>query len=91
MTVLTATELKSRLGEHLEKAQREPVVVKKSGRRYAVIISQEEYERFQALEDRYWSERAMEAEKSGYVGSREATALLRKRAGELGLSLPEAE
>ena len=49
MMVLTATELKLKLGEFMECAQREPISVKKSGRRYAVIISDEEYERFQAL------------------------------------------
>ena len=78
MTVLTATQLKSRLGEYMEQAQREPIIVKKGGRKYAVIISQEDFERFQALEDRYWAEKARKAQKSGYIGTEAAMAALKK-------------
>ena len=48
MTMLTATELKSRLSEIIERAQREPITVKKGGKPYAVILGSEEYERLQA-------------------------------------------
>jgi prevent-host-death family protein len=74
---LTSTELKGRLGEAMEQAQIEPVAVSKSGRPYAVIMSQRDYERFLALEDCYWSERASEARKSGFLGPDATMDLLR--------------
>ncbi len=78
MSVLTATQLKNHLGRYMEEAQKEPVIVQKGGRDYAVIISQQEYERFQALEDRYWAEKAQEAQRSGYVGQERALTALEK-------------
>lgn len=41
---VTATEAKNRLGQVLEKAQREPVFIEKSGRRHCVVLSVEMYE-----------------------------------------------
>ncbi len=76
--IATATEVKNRFGEFMDKAQREPVTVDKSGRSYAVLISFEEYQRLSALEDKIWGERAKEAEKSGFVGPEEAQKLLDK-------------
>ena len=81
---VTATELKNRLSETLERAQHEPVSVMKNGRPYAVLLSQKEYERYQALEDRYWGEKARVATISGdYVDGGEALR-------ELGVSKDEA-
>jgi prevent-host-death family protein len=42
---VTATEAKNRLGHVLERAQREPVFIEKSGRRHSVVLSVEQYER----------------------------------------------
>ena len=75
----TATEVKNRFGEFLDRAQKEPITVEKSGRAVAVLLAQEEYERLQALEDRYWGERAMDAAKGGFVGHEEAMKLLSER------------
>jgi prevent-host-death family protein len=41
---ITATEAKNRLGQMLEHAQREPVIIAKSGRRHSVLISAEHYD-----------------------------------------------
>lgn len=41
---VTATEAKNRLGHVLERAQREPVFIEKSGRRHSVVLSVEQYE-----------------------------------------------
>jgi antitoxin Phd len=71
-----ATEVKNRFGEFMDKAQREPVTVDKTGRSYVVIVSFEEFERLRAVEDAYWAERAARAERSGYVGSEAAMTLL---------------
>lgn len=42
---VTATELKNRLSETMERAQHEPVFIEKNGRPFAVLMSQKEYER----------------------------------------------
>ena len=79
MTTATATAVKNRFGEFMDKAQREPVTVEKTGRNYAVLIGFDEYQRLIALEDAYWAARAGRAETSGYVGAEEATRLLESR------------
>jgi antitoxin Phd len=73
----TATDVKNRFGEFMDRAQREPVTIEKTGRSYAVLISHEEYERLRALEDAYWGALAAQAEQSGFVGSDAAVALLK--------------
>lgn len=75
----TATEVKNHFGEFLEKAQRGPIMVEKSGRAVAVLLSREDYDRLQAHEDRYWGERALEAETSGYIGPEETMRVLNAR------------
>ena len=72
----TATEVKNRFGEFMDRAQREPVTVEKTGRSYAVLIGFEEYQRLLALEDQLWGEWAGKAEKSGFVSPEEARQLL---------------
>ncbi len=72
----SATEVKNRFGEYLEKARHEPVIVEKTGRKYVVMINHEEYERLQALEDQQWALAAAEAQKSGYIGTEETMKLL---------------
>lgn len=42
-TSVTATEAKNRLGQVLERSQREPVFIEKAGRPYSVVISSERY------------------------------------------------
>ena len=73
MKTVTATELKTKTGETLDAAQREPVAIEKNGRAIAVIVPQADYERLIRLENEYWLARVERAEESGYVGS-EATA-----------------
>ena len=41
---VTATEAKNRLGQMLEHAQREPVIIGKSGRRHSVLLSAAAYD-----------------------------------------------
>jgi antitoxin Phd len=76
MTTATAIEVQTRFGEYVDRAQQEPVSIKKNGRKYAVLLSQAEYERLQASEDRYWGMMALEAKKSGMLTPEETTALL---------------
>ena len=72
----TATEVKNRFGEFMEKARHAPVTVEKTGRKYVVMLSHEEFERLQAAEDRQWALAAEEAEKSGYLGPEESMKLM---------------
>ncbi len=72
----SATEVKNRSGEFMEKARHEPVTVEKTGRKYVVMLSHEEFERLQAIEDRQWALAAEEAEKSGFLGPEESLKLL---------------
>jgi len=55
----TATELNKHPGRYLDEAIREPVIIERSGRPAAVIVS---YERYIQLEDAYWGERAIKAD-----------------------------
>lgn len=65
---VTATELKTRLGKYLDIARTEPVIVQKTGRKTAVLVSFDEFQRLIQTEDEYWAQKAAEAEKEGYVG-----------------------
>jgi antitoxin Phd len=80
---ITATDLKNRLGQYLEVAIREPVVVEKSGRPTSVVISYDEYQRFLALEDELWATKALEAEKEGYLGVKESAEFMRELQGKI--------
>ena len=45
---ITATDAKSRFGQVLDTAQREPVTIEKNGRAFAVMLSKHDYDRLQA-------------------------------------------
>jgi prevent-host-death family protein len=77
-----ATEVKNRFGEFMEKARHEPVTVKKTGRDYIVMLSKDEFDRLQKFEDMIWAERAMEAEKSGFIGHEAAMEFINRRLAE---------
>lgn len=44
MSTIAAREAKTRFGELLDTAQREPVIIEKHGRRVAVVLSATEYD-----------------------------------------------
>jgi prevent-host-death family protein len=76
MATTTATDLKNHLGAYLDAALTEPVFVQKSGRDIAVLMSRQQYEHLQALEDELWAIRAQLAEQSGYLGADKTQQLL---------------
>ncbi len=84
VTRMTATDAKTRFGEFVDLAQKEPVTVERSGRPCAVLIAIDEYERLRALDDRYWLERAAEARAGGYVTHDEAMDVIERRLAEDG-------
>jgi prevent-host-death family protein len=63
--IVKATELKNRLGQYLDTAIKQPVFVEKSGRKVAVIVSNEEYERLQTADDYVWGTVALAAKNEG--------------------------
>jgi len=79
MTRTTATEMKNHFGEYLEGAISEPVIIEKSGRSIVVMLSVKEYERLMELDDAHWAQKALKAEKAGYIGPKEALKLLRSK------------
>jgi antitoxin Phd len=80
MREVNATDLKNQFGEFLDLARDEPVGIRKSGKLTAVMLSAEEYEHLQRLEDGYWVARAEAAEARGqWVGHDEAFQHLASR------------
>ena len=64
---ISSTEFKTHLGEYLNEAMRKPVFIKRH-KTEAVLISREEYDRLQKLEDAYLVNEINMAEKEGYIG-----------------------
>lgn len=70
---VTATELNKRPGTYLNQAMKEPVVIEKSGQPSVVMVS---YEHYLKLEDAYWGELALEADKEKSLGSKKTMDFL---------------
>lgn len=78
MKTFAASEAKNEFGRLLDTAQREPVTIEKKGRPVAVVLSLEEYERLEALDDAWWAARADEAAEEGFIGPEEGEKLMRE-------------
>ncbi len=76
MKTLGASEAKNRFGELLDLARREPVEITKKGRKVAVVISIEEFERLLELEDELIAIKAKQAQQEGFIGLSESEDLL---------------
>lgn len=76
MKVKTATEAKLHFGHILDKAAHEPIIIQKSGRNVAVILSFDEYQRIIKAEDKYWIKKAQDAHKAGFIGTKTSEKLL---------------
>ena len=77
-----ATAVKNQFGRFLEKALTEPIAIRKTGRRVAVLLAWPEYERLSGLEDERWARKAAEAEKKGYLGPHASATFLRRKLNE---------
>lgn len=86
---IPATSFKNHLGQYLETSIREPVIVERSGRASAVLISFEVFEKLSQYEDFYWSMQAAQAEKGGYLGTKETSIRLEKYAKRAGISIED--
>jgi antitoxin Phd len=78
MTTVSATEIKNRLGQFLRAAASEPVVIEKTGKPVAVLLSYQEYQRLERYEDAYWAAQAAAAAQEPPVGAEEAAKLIRR-------------
>ncbi|NEO49840.1 MAG: type II toxin-antitoxin system Phd/YefM family antitoxin [Moorea sp. SIO4A3] len=76
MKTLGASEAKNRFGELLDLARREPIQITKKGRKVAVVISIEEFERLLELEDELIAIKAKQAQQEGFIGLSESEQLL---------------
>lgn len=76
MVNVTSKEAKDRFGIVMDAARREPVTVTKHRRPSVVIMSVERYAELEALEDKIWTAKALEAEKSGYLSEDESEAFI---------------
>jgi prevent-host-death family protein len=76
MKVMHAREAKNLFGQLLDFAQKEPVLVTKKGRAVAMVLSIDEYERLEDLENQFWAKKAEEAEGGGFIGEKESDKLL---------------
>ena len=70
---ISATALNKRPGTYLEKAIKDPVIVEKSGRPTVVMVS---YELYEQLEDAYWGELAVKADKEKSLSIKESMEFL---------------
>jgi len=77
-----ASEVKNRFGKYLEAAQKEPIVIRKSGKLTAVIISWEKYQRIREMEDRMWGNLARAAEREGFLSPEESLRFLLQKMKE---------
>lgn len=77
-TTFTAKEAKNNFGRLLDEARRIPVIIKRNGRKVAVMLSLEEYNFLEALSDAYWAKRAKSAEKKGFVGVKKSNKLMER-------------
>jgi antitoxin Phd len=88
---INATSFKNHLGEYMQKVYQEPIIVEKSGKPSAVLISYDTFERLSDLEDFYWGMKAEKASKNGYVGIKESEKRLKGYAEKAGIIIDEQD
>jgi len=81
-----ATQFKNHFGEYMQKVYQEPIIVEKSGKPSAVLISYDTFERLSSLEDFYWGIRAEKAAKEGFLGVEESERRLKEYADKAGIN-----
>jgi prevent-host-death family protein len=79
MTTVNATYAKQNFGTCIVEAAKYPVVIEKSGRPTVVMISYEEYQRLNELDDAMWLQRAQAAAAGGYLSAEDSDNFMQKR------------
>jgi len=78
MKTISATEAKSNFGKCISIAMMEPISITKSGCEAVVMLSKEEYERLEAIDDYLWMRKAIEAKKGGFLGVEAGQKIIEK-------------
>lgn len=73
---MSASDAKNNFGELLEDARKNPVKIERNGRPVAVVISYEEFERMEALEDAWWAKQAEDVVKDGFLSEDDSEKFL---------------
>ena len=76
MSQISASQFKNHLGEFLEKAWQDDIIIQKTGRDVAVLISKNTYDQLKQYEDYYWKMAAEEALKDGMLTEAESMDFL---------------
>ena len=76
MIKMNATKAKNEFGLLLDTARSQPVGIEKNGRAVAVVLSIEEFERMEALEDAWWAKKAEEVAAEGFLDQGESEKFL---------------
>lgn len=90
MNTVNATYAKQNFGACVADAAKQPVVIEKSGRPAVVMISYEEFQRLNELDESMWLQRAQESAANGYLSADKSDEFMKKRlerAISKGLSL----
>lgn len=74
--VLSAKEAKIHFGQLLDMAQRQPVTIEKKGRPVAIVLSLQDFSRYEELEDELLALKAIQAEKEGFLDQKESSDFL---------------
>lgn len=74
---IDASEAKAKFGQCLEAALTDSVIIRKSKREVAVMLSVKEYERLQAMEDQLWALKAEIAAQEGFLTVQESSDFLK--------------
>ncbi len=78
MKILAAAEAKNNFGKMIDLAQRSPITIAKKGRAVVVVLSMEEYNKFELLEDELWNRKALEAKNNGFIGQEKSANLIQR-------------
>lgn len=76
MQNMNSKEAQNNFGSLMNSIVKEPVIIHKYGKPSAVVMSHEEYNKFLMFEDLYWSLKAKEAAKSGFLSVKESKDFL---------------
>ncbi|MDR1776747.1 MAG: type II toxin-antitoxin system Phd/YefM family antitoxin [Desulfovibrio sp.] len=84
MNTVNAAYAKQNFGACVADAAKRPVVIAKYGRPAVVMLSYEEYQRLNALEDDFWLQRAQDAASGGYLSAEASDDFMKKRLARAG-------
>ena len=75
---LSARDAKTNFGLLLDMAQRQPITIEKRGRPIVVVLSLQDFSRYEQLEDELLALNAIQAEKEGWLDQNESASFLAK-------------